>query len=145
MGERWREHGRGQRTTCGVAGNKLILRGTEAHFEEESAKVRHPRTGFRIPVELPVEVRWKSRSGKSRQVQGITENISGNGLFLKVPVRPHQKTTITMTVIIPAKVAQVPLELLCQGRVVRWSRPGELPGMGAIIDDYEFRPTHRQV
>ena len=107
--------------------------------------VSQPRAGIRIPVELPVEVRWKSRSGNNRQVQGKTGNISGNGLFVKVPVRARRRTPITMTVFLPGGVGQAPVELLCQGRVVRWSRPGELPGMGAIIEDYEFRPAHRQV
>jgi hypothetical protein len=32
------------------------------------------------------------------------------------------------------------LELLCQGRVVRWNRRGEVQGLGAVIDEYELRP-----
>jgi hypothetical protein len=30
------------------------------------------------------------------------------------------------------------------GRVIRWSCPGESRGMGATIDEYEFRPTRTQ-
>jgi len=104
----------------------------------------NPRAGIRIPVEFPVEVRWKSRRGRSRHVEGKTGNISGNGLFMRIPVRPPPKTPVTMRVFFPATVTRVPVELLCNGRVVRWSCPGESRGMGATIDEYEFRPTHTQ-
>ena len=102
------------------------------------------RTGIRIPLEFPVEVRWKSRSGNSRHVEGKTGNISGNGLFMSIPVRPPRKTPLTMRVFLPPTVTRVPVELLCNGRVVRWSCPGESTGMGATIDEYELRPTRTQ-
>jgi hypothetical protein len=105
----------------------------------------HPRASLRIPVELPAKVRWKSYTGNRRQVQGKTGNISGNGLFLTVPIRPRCQTPITVTVFLPAEVTQMPLELLCQGRVVRWNRPGELSGLGATIEDYELRPVPHHV
>jgi hypothetical protein len=107
--------------------------------------MRQSRAGSRIPVELPAEVRWKSRSGNLRQVEGKTGNISGTGLFLTVPVRPHLQTPITIRVSLPAEVTGVPVQLLCYGRVVRWSQADELPGVAAIIDDYELRPAHRPV
>jgi hypothetical protein len=102
------------------------------------------RSGMRIPVELPVVVHWKSRAGHSRRVEGKTGNISGNGLFMSIRVRPPCKTPVTMRVLLPASLTRVPLELLCNGRVIRWSCPGESRGMGATIDEYEFRPTRRQ-
>jgi len=99
------------------------------------------RSGIRIPVELPVEVHWKSRAGHTRRVEGTTGNISGNGLFTCIPVRPPCKTVVKMRVRLPAEVTTVPVELLCNGRVIRWSCPGEVRGMGATIDEYEFRPA----
>ena len=99
------------------------------------------RSGIRIPVVLPVEVHWKSRGGRSRRVEGKTGNISGNGLFTCIPVRPPCKTTVTVRVILPENITPVPVELLCNGRVIRWNCPGEARGMGATIDEYEFRPT----
>jgi len=116
----------------------------DAHFVGELATMMQPRAGLRIPVELPAEVRWKNRSGNKRHVHGVTGNISGNGLFLTVPVRPRRQTPITVTVLLPSEVTQIPLELLCEGRVIRWNQPGELVGMGATIDDYELRPARRK-
>jgi hypothetical protein len=107
--------------------------------------MRQPRTGFRIPVELPIEVSWKSQSGNYHRVYGKTGNISGNGLFVVVPHRPHRATPITMTVHLPVEVTRFPLDLLCEGRVVRWIREGKLLGIGAVIDAYEVRPAHRPV
>jgi len=105
---------------------------------------KNPRGGIRIPVEFPVKVSWKSRGGRSRHVEGRTGNISGNGLFMQIPVRPPPKTPVTMKVFLPATVTRVPMELHCNGRVIRWSCPGESRGMGATIDEYELRPTHTQ-
>lgn len=100
----------------------------------------HQRTGIRIPIELPVEVRWQSRWGHSRLVEGKTGNISGNGVFMSIPVRPRPKTLVKMRVVLPTTITSVPVELLFTGRVIRWNCPGETRGMGATIDEYEFRP-----
>ena len=102
------------------------------------------RSGIRIPVELPVEVHWKSRGGQSRRVEGKTGNISGNGLFTLIPIRPPRETHVTMKVFLPVTVTRVPVELHCNGRVIRWNCPGESRGMGATIDEYEFRPQRAQ-
>ncbi len=101
------------------------------------------RTGTRIPLELAAKVTWKGRAGSVRQVQGKTENISGNGLFMAMPTRLRIDTPIIVTITIPARVTKVPLRLLCEGRVVRWSRAGELRGIAATIDDYDLRPQTR--
>jgi len=106
--------------------------------------ISNPRAGIRIPVEFPVEVSWKSRGGRSRRAEGRTGNISSNGLFMRIPVRPPPKTPVTMRVFLPATITRVPLELYCNGRVIRWNCPGESRGMGATIDEYEFRPTRVQ-
>lgn len=98
------------------------------------------RTGYRVPLELPVEVRWKERRGTTRQVQGKTGSISGNGLLVTVPVLPPRETPILFTIALPREVTKVPLELECRGRVVRWFRQGETSAVGAVIDDYRFRP-----
>jgi hypothetical protein len=115
----------------------------EARFKGEPMS-DDQRAGIRIPVELPVEVRWKSRWGRSRHVEGKTGNMSGNGLFMRIPIRAPRETPVTMRVILPVTVTRVPVELLCNGRVIRWSCPGESRGMGATIDEYEFRPTRTQ-
>jgi hypothetical protein len=103
------------------------------------------RSGARIPVELPVEISWKNRSGKPQRAQGKTTVMSGNGVFLSVPVRLRALTPISITVSLPVEVTGKPLQLLCQGRVVKQEGPGPSPGLGAIIDDYRFRPAHRVV
>jgi len=122
---------------------RYALRDRTARFSGELMN-ENQRSGRRIPVELSVEVSWKSRGGHSRRVEGKTGNISGNGLFMSVPIRPPCKTPVTMRVLLPAAVTRVPVELLCNGRVIRWSCPGEARGMGATIDEYELRPTRAQ-
>lgn len=106
---------------------------------------RTPRASIRIPVELPIKVRWKSRKGSYRQVRGKTGSISGNGLFMTVPLRPGRATEVTITVQLPIEVTHSPLQLLCKGRVVNWKREGGRLGVAAVIDAYELQPTQRPV
>ena len=92
-------------------------------------------------MELPVEIQWTSRTGSKKQATGKTGNISGSGLFIEIPLRLHRKTTVKIRVVLPREANQLPLELLCQGRVVRWNRRGQVQGLGAVIDEYELRPA----
>ena len=71
---------------------------------------------------LPVEIRWKTRAGTLKQAMGKTGNISGNGLFIEIPIRLPRSTSLMMNMLLPRGQTQVPLELSCQGRVVRWKR-----------------------
>jgi hypothetical protein len=101
------------------------------------------RISERLPMELPVEIRWKSRAGSTKQAVGTTGNISGSGLFIEVPVRLHRSTAVAIKVKLPSEVTSVPLELLCQGRVVRSNQRGKAQGLGAVIDEYELRPVRK--
>ena len=101
------------------------------------------RASQRISMELPVELRWTNRAGSPKHAIGKTGNISGSGLFIEIPVRLHRATMVTIKVAFPSAATQVPLELLCQGRVVRWNQRGHVLGLGAVIDEYELRPAPR--
>jgi len=101
------------------------------------------RGSKRVPMELPVEIRWKNRVGGSRRATGKTGDISGSGLFIEVPVRPQLSTPVTIKVLLPPEVTQVPMELRCVGRVVRWNRRGQSQGLGAVIDEYELCPVQQ--
>jgi hypothetical protein len=103
------------------------------------------RSSPRMEMELPVEIQWTSPSGNPKQATGKTGNISGSGLFIEVPVRLHRATSVKIKVKFPREVTQVPIELLCHGRVVRCYQHGPVRGMGAVIDDYELRPVARTV
>lgn len=99
------------------------------------------RTSKRIPLKLPVEITWKTRAGAEKQAVGKTHNISGSGLFIKMPVRLQRATSVTIRIVLPRSGAQGPLELLCEGRVVRWNQRGKVQGLGAVIDSYELHPA----
>ena len=100
-------------------------------------RMNYLRAGVRIPVELPVEVRWKNRAGRAYQAQGRTASISGNGMFMSLPVRLRPETPVTISVSLPIEFTRIPLQLLCEGRVV--GQPAGVMGVGAIIDDYQVR------
>jgi hypothetical protein len=103
------------------------------------------RSGARIPVELPVEITWKNRGGRPQRAQGKTATMSGNGLLMSIPVRLRASTPISITVSLPVEITGRPLQIFCQGRVVKQDKSSPVSGLGAIIDDYRFRPTQRMV
>ncbi len=99
------------------------------------------RVSQRIPMGLPVEIRWKTRAGTLKQATGTTGNISGNGLFIEIPIRLPLSTSLMMNMLLPRGQTQVPLELSCQGRVVRLKGNGQVDGLCVVIDEYELRPV----
>lgn len=96
------------------------------------------RAGTRIPVELPVQIHWKTPAGAERSAQGKTESMSGNGLFILAPIRLRHGTPINFTVSLPADVTKVPMQLHCKGRVIRQGRTAGPNGLGVVIDDYRL-------
>jgi hypothetical protein len=103
------------------------------------------RAGVRLPLELPVEVRWKGRRGQKQHAQGKTVTISGNGFYVILPTRLAQETPINFTMDLPVELTRVPMRLTGQGRVVRGNLPNAETGVGAIIDDYHFQLTAPEV
>lgn len=101
------------------------------------------RGGTRIPVELPVQISWKTRAGKERFAQGKTESMSGNGLFIMAPVRLRHNTPIQFSVSLPTEITNTPMLLYCVGRVVRQNRTGDAAGLGVVIDDYRLAAGKR--
>ena len=101
--------------------------------------MQYLRTGGRIPVELPVEIRWKGAGGKPRQAQGKTISISSNGVLLSVAADLRPQTAVTIKVNLPLEFTKVPLVLYCHGRILRIG-PGAMT-VSAVIDDYKLRPV----
>lgn len=101
------------------------------------------RAGIRIPLELPVYVRWKSPDHGYQEAQGKTGSISGNGLLMSISVRLPRQTPITFSIPLPAQLTQTPMELLCQGRVIRGFQKAGNSRISAVIDDYNLCPAHQ--
>src|SRR5580692_5707057 len=95
------------------------------------------RASQRIPLELPIEIQWKTHAGRLKKAVGKTGNISGNGLFIEIPLHLHRKTPVTIRVVLPREGSQVPIELSGRGQVVRWKQDGQVEGLCIVIDDYE--------
>lgn len=101
--------------------------------------MQYLRTGGRIPVELPVEIRWKGPGGKPKQARGKTVSISSNGVLLSVAADLRPQTAVTIRVKLPLEFTKVPLVLHCRGRVLRLGP--EAMTVSAVIDDYKLRPA----
>ena len=99
------------------------------------------RGGTRLPVELPVRIRWKTQAGTERCAEGKTGSMSGNGLLILASVRLRHDTPIHFTVSLPTEVTRVPIQLQCVGRVVRQQKSGAPKGLAVVIDDYLLAST----
>jgi len=99
------------------------------------------RGSMRVPLELPVQVRWRATGGRTQRAEGKTSNISGNGLFMAIPRRLRPGARIAFTIMLPAEIAKIPIKLICRGRVVRHHWSNNLKGVAAIIDDYKLLPV----
>jgi hypothetical protein len=108
-------------------------------------RINFLRAGVRLPLELPVEVRWRGRRGKKQHAQGKTVTISGNGFYVILPARLAQQTPFDFTMDLPVELTRIPMKLAGQGRVVRGKLSSEETGVGAIIDDYHFLLAAREV
>ena len=100
------------------------------------------RQGKRYPLTLPGQVRWKAPRGSVGRAQVTTGDVSSSGLLVVMPSPLPLGTTINVTINLPVELTKVPVELSCQGRVVRKSRMGKNQGIGAIIEDFQLRPSH---
>jgi len=100
---------------------------------------RELRSSLRVPLELPVLVRWRTRTGKYRETKGTTGNISGNGLFLAIRPRLGRDTPIAFRLNLPTEITKVPVTLSGEGHIVRHSGPLEMTGVAAVIDSYELK------
>ncbi len=103
--------------------------------------MQYLRTGGRIPIELPVVIQWKSAQGRTERAKGKTASISSNGVLISAPVRLPAKTQITIAVNLPEKFTKTPLRLVCRARVT--PRRPRVPGLSAVIDDYQLRPVRK--
>ena len=99
------------------------------------------RQGKRYALRLPARVRWKVRGGSVGRAQGKTGDVSSSGLLVELPNALPVGTTINVTIDLPIALTKVPVDLACLGRVVRKSRMGKNQGIGAIIEDFQLRPT----
>ena len=102
------------------------------------------RQGKRYPLTLPAEVRWKAQRGSVGRAQVRTGDMSSSGLLVVMPSPIPLGTTINVRINLPIELTKVPVELTCLGRVVRKSRMGKNQGIGAIVEDFQLRPSRQK-
>lgn len=94
------------------------------------------RSAVRFPLSLPVHV---MTSGKL--YQATTENISANGVLLKLDevLEPGTKVDFLIQVAEGMTGPQETAAIHCLGRVVRAYQDGATAHAAAIIDEYRFQ------
>jgi hypothetical protein len=93
------------------------------------------QSAARFPIQLPVSV--KLTSGESHTE---TQNISANGVLLRVDSEMPVGAPLDFTISLPAAIlgAEADVQIDCRGRVVRRVDDGGRRGVGVVIDEYRF-------
>jgi hypothetical protein len=93
------------------------------------------QSAARFPIKLPVSV--KSKSGESLTE---TQNISSNGVLLRVDADMPVGAPLDFTISLPAAIlgAETDVQIDCRGRVVRSVEDDGRRGVGVVIDEYRF-------
>jgi len=99
------------------------------------------RQDKRYPLTLPARIRWKAPRGSVGRAEVKTGDLSSTGILVVMPSPLPLGTAINVTINLPIELTKIPVELTCLGRVVRKRRMGKSQGIGAIIEDFQLRPT----
>ena len=86
------------------------------------------RQAQRYPI--AAAVRWEGG-------EGVTENISGSGVYFVTPQRLELDESVRLTLILPRES----IPLTAHGTVVRIERKGEGAGVAAHLDEIWPLPT----
>ena len=96
------------------------------------------RSTRRFPMQVPVII---CADGEIAEVQGVTRDISAEGVFFQVPEWPRKESAITFRIIVPKELTQgPPIRALCQGHVLRIEPDPSTSrtGIAASIETYAF-------
>ena len=93
----------------------------------------------RYPVQTAIRFRV---SGRDEWYEGVTENISRTGVFLRSRFLPRTGSKVEMVLSFPSEISgRRTAEMLGRGRVVRRAECRDLdsqPGIAATIDRYRL-------
>jgi len=100
------------------------------------------RSQERYDLELPVTVRWKDRSGRTRESTGTTQNMSPSGAFIVCDGPIGKGFAIDVHINIPVALGGYILSRIsAKGKVVRdvtQSGPVGTCGHGIMFDHFSF-------
>ncbi len=89
----------------------------------------------RFPIELPIVV----THNPGPDIQGVTENMSAEGVFFYARDWPHELSSIAFKMIFPKEITGTEsVRVICKGKVVRLVEGLQRTGVAATIDTYRF-------
>ena len=108
--------------------------------KENGAGVTERRQASRIRVVLPVDVMLPEQPEQSETRRGITRDVSASGMFYETEhVLPFGEQ-IRVVLLFKQGLPEVPLRVLCEGRVVRVEPREGKAGVAVAFTSYRFEP-----
>src|SRR2546422_4826889 len=118
--------------SCGQCGRWRAM-----NEKENGPGITERRQASRIRVELPVEVMLPDQSEIR---SGITRDVSASGMFYETEHALPLGVAIRVVLPLERGLPELPLRVLCEGRVVRMeSREGKA-GVAVAFTSYRFEP-----
>lgn len=102
---------------------------------------RDQRAKPRISVPFPADVRGRDQKGQEFSVSTVLDNISGNGLYLRMMpcVDPGAKVSIVLRLLTPSGVVDSDPRFAIEAMVVRSEKTtGGACGMAVSFDSVRF-------
>jgi hypothetical protein len=102
------------------------------------------RGAQRFEVQLPLSVHFDGRT-----VPGLTQDLSGRGIFLYAEVAPPLGAVVELTLTMPSEITLTEnMPVRCRGRVLRssasqasHSQGDQRNGFAVQFDSYEYLPS----
>jgi hypothetical protein len=103
---------------------------------QATVRLLQARAHLRYALRLQVVCSWTDTKERFHTMQGISRDISTNGIFVYCETPPEMGTNIVLKVIFPPLEANSGSELLLRaiGKVVRLEGSGSVAGFAAISD-----------
>ena len=78
------------------------------------------RNAVRYNLQARTTFRWEDSSGRSRELQGLTRDVSQKGAYLVAPECPPRGASVIMNIFLPPLAGETRLlSIEAQGRVLR--------------------------
>ncbi len=89
----------------------------------------------RFPIVLPIVIAGNSGT----EIQGVTQNMSAEGVFFQAREWPSELSSISFKMIFPKEITGTEsIRVICKGTIVRLEEGLRGVGVATTIDSYRF-------
>ncbi|HEV2303953.1 MAG TPA: PilZ domain-containing protein [Candidatus Acidoferrales bacterium] len=102
---------------------------------------RDRRNARRFNIALPLLVRFE-HNGNIEEKVAHTRDVSFRGVYFMMDAPPEQGSSVEIVLTLPQQITLAgEVRIRCFANILRVEQHGDIPGVAASIDRYEFMPA----